>query len=41
MQPNTKGMKAIVYRGERSYDNMKSWMVKILKDLPVLNAEEE
>ena len=41
VQPNTRGMKAILFRGDRSYDNMKAWMVKILKDLPVLNAGEE
>ena len=40
VQPNTRGMKAILFRGDRSYDNMKAWMVKILKDLPVLNGEE-
>ena len=34
-------MKAILFRGDRSYENMKAWMVKILKDLPVLNAGEE
>lgn len=44
VQPNTKGLKAIVFRGDRTYDNMKSWMMKILKDLPILNeaaGEEE
>ena len=41
VQPNTRGMKAIVFRGDRTYDSMKSWMTKILKDLPVLNGEDE
>jgi hypothetical protein len=41
VQPNTRGMKAILFRGDRSYESMKAWMVKILKDLPVLNGEEE
>jgi hypothetical protein len=41
VQPNTKGMKAIVFRGDRTYDKMKSWMTQILKDLPILNEEED
>ena len=41
VQPKTKGMKAVVFRGDRTYDSMKSWMTTILKDLPVLNEEEE
>ena len=41
VEPNTRGMKAIVFRGDRSYENMKAWMVKILKDLPVVGGEQE
>ena len=41
VQPNTRGLKAIVFRGDRTYDNMKSWMMKILKDLPILNQGED
>ena len=34
VEPNTKGLKAAMFRGNRSYDTMKSWMVRILKDVP-------
>ena len=30
VEPNTKGLKAIVYRGDRNYEQMKSWMKEIL-----------
>ena len=30
VEPNTKGLKAIVYRGDRNYEQMKSWMREIL-----------
>ena len=40
VQPNTRGMKAILYRDERTYDRMRDWMTKILKDVPVLDEEE-
>ena len=30
VQPNTKGLKAMVYRGDRTYDDMKTWMEEIL-----------
>lgn len=41
VQPNTRGMKAILFRGDRSYENMKAWMMKILKDLPIIGQPEE
>ena len=34
VQPNTKGMKAVMFRGNRSYEGMKSWMERLLKDVP-------
>jgi hypothetical protein len=30
VQPETKGLKAMVFREERTYDAMKSWMVEIM-----------
>ena len=30
VEPNSKGLKAIVYRGDRNYDQMKAWMKEIL-----------
>jgi len=38
VQPNTRGMKAIMFRGNRSYNSMKSWMMRLMKDVPTLAA---
>ena len=39
VKPGTKGNKAIVFKANRTFEAMKSWMKKILKDVPVLNAK--
>jgi len=39
LTPNTKGMKAIQFKGNRSYDSMRKWMVKLLKNVPKINQE--
>jgi thioredoxin-like negative regulator of GroEL len=45
VKPNTKGMQAVMFQGERTYDGMISWMKKLMKDVPKLiedeNVEEE
>lgn len=33
VKPNTKGLKAVMFRGERTYPGMLSWMKRQLKDL--------
>ena len=37
--PNTKGMKAVSFRGNRTYSSMKRWMLNLLKGLTPLNQQ--
>jgi hypothetical protein len=39
VQPNTKGLKAVVYRGDRNYADMKGWMLEILPPLSSKTTE--
>lgn len=39
--PNTQGMQAIKFSANRSYQAMKSWMKRLLKDVPKVGSEEE
>jgi len=41
VQPKSNGLKAVVFKGNRSYQTMKSWMQKLMADVPVKNAVPE
>lgn len=38
VKPNTSGMKAVMFKGNRSYNGMKTWMKKMLKDVEPVNT---
>ena len=40
VQPNSRGLKAVVYRDDRTYDDMKAWMQEIMGPAPALGTGE-
>lgn len=38
VEPNTKGLKAIMFQGNRTYQAFKGWITKILKDVPTIDG---
>jgi hypothetical protein len=41
VQPGSNGLKAVVFKGNRSYGTMKNWMMKLLADVPMKNPPDE